>query len=140
MWAVSAAECFDNGVNTPTIFQLRGGSTNREVGGFLFNVNLITIHPSYVAATQEFNVGLARVFDSTPIEGFQVQAIPIVPLCSTACCSTCAPQSTTTTGWGIDDTDVQPLTLRQIILPVAPVEGCSASWAQAFGTNLFCKS
>lgn len=102
MWAITTAECFANGVNTPTQFQLRGGSTNREVGGFLFNVNLITIHQLYVPATQDFNVGLARVMESTPIEGFQIQIIPIAPACSTACCNTCAPQLTVVTGWGID--------------------------------------
>lgn len=102
MWAVTAAECFGNGVNTPTQFILRGGSTNREVGGFLFSVDLITLHQSYNPATQDFNVGLARVMQSTPIEGFQVQIIPIAPLCSTGCCNTCAPQNTVVTGWGID--------------------------------------
>lgn len=95
-------DCFGDGVFTPTQFQLRGGSTNREVGGFLFNVNLIAIHAMYVEATQDFNVGLARVFESTPIEGFNVQIIPIAPLCAAECCHTCNFQITTITGWGID--------------------------------------
>lgn len=90
---MTAADCFrDNGVNNPTQFQLRGGSTNREVGGFLFNVNLILLHPSHVPTSPNFNVGLARVIETTPIEGFQVQVIRIAPVCGNECCSTCEPQ------------------------------------------------
>lgn len=139
MWAVTAAECLSTGVNTPTQFTIRGGSTNREVGGFLFNVNLITIHPSFVASTQEFNVGLTRVMESTPIEGFQVQIIPIAPACSTACCTTCSPQITTVTGWGIDESGSQPLTMRQIVLPVINLATCSSAWSQNFSSSFFCK-
>jgi hypothetical protein len=42
-------------------------------------------------------------------------------------------------GWGIDDTNTQPLTMRQITLPAVSTADCSNSWGQTFGTDNFCK-
>lgn len=138
MWAISSATCFGDGVSLPTQFQLRGGATNRDVGGFLFSVELITINPSFNG--NDFNVGLARVMQTTPIEGFNVAIIPIAPVCQTECCQTCSPTLSISTGWGVDDSGAQPFSMRQISLNVVGLSACSSALNINLQTNWFCES
>lgn len=77
--------------------------------------------------------------ETTPIEGFNVQTIRVAPPCAADCCNTCFPILTTATGWGIDDSGVQPFTLRQITLNAVSLESCRALWQANIQNQWFCE-
>lgn len=96
-WALSAAHCLER--NTPPQhIQLRGGSTARNSGGFLFTAQSYTLHPQYNPRTLSNDIAVIQTLASTPIQGTNVRAIAIPPNCNTICCTTCDPELIVVTG------------------------------------------
>jgi len=75
----------------PNQLQLRGGSTLRNTGGVLFNVHSYIMHPSYNARL-EYDIGLLRTPDNSPIVGTNIAFVPLAPICpdTEICCGVCA--------------------------------------------------
>ncbi|XP_070495046.1 trypsin theta-like [Chironomus tepperi] len=89
-WVLTAAHCLE--IMTPVNqLQLRGGSTLRNTGGVLFNVQAYWMHPSYNARL-EYDIGLVRTPDNSPIVGTNIAFIPLPPICpdTQVCCDVCA--------------------------------------------------
>lgn len=98
-WAISASHCLEFN-NPPSQINLRGGSTNRMSGGFVFLVESYMLHPQYDPFMLDYDVSLIKVQSYTPIEGINVKPIPISPVCSSSCCHTCEENDVTISGWG----------------------------------------
>lgn len=98
-WALSAAHCLE--MNTPAAqIQLRGGSTNRNTGGFIFQASRYSLHPQYNTRTLDNDIAAIEVQAGTPIQGLNVAHARLPPNCAAACCTTCAPDLIIVTGWG----------------------------------------
>jgi trypsin len=136
--AISAAHCTDRNAPASQI-QLRGGSTNRNTGGVVFQSSSYINHPQYNRNTLANDIVIIRT--TTNMVGTNIVAIPISPICNTAgtnaCCRVCAPQSVTVTGWGRDENGVLPLNLRQLTAPVHDRASCG--WSN-IGPDVFCKA
>lgn len=135
-WALSAAHCLDRNVPAAQI-QLRGGSTNRNSGGFIFQAAAYTNHPNYNRFTLANDVSVIRT--SNTIAGTNVAHIPIPGNCNTACCTVCDPWDVTVTGWGRDENGALPLNLRQLTAPIHNRIDCNRFWNN-IGPDVFCKS
>lgn len=99
LWAVSAAHCLE--FNTPpSQINLRGGSSNRLTGGFIFFVESYTLHPQYDPNWLDFDIALIRVEETSLMEGVNVQPVAIPPPCISGCCHSCEGEDVTITGWG----------------------------------------
>lgn len=97
IWSATAAHCLEFG--TPaTQINLRGGSSSRLIGGYIFLAESYTLHPQYDPNWLDFDVALIRV--QNPMRGSNVAIVSISPPCSSACCQTCEPEDVTITGWG----------------------------------------
>ncbi|XP_070508844.1 trypsin 3A1-like [Chironomus tepperi] len=126
-WSLTAAHCLE--FDTPAIMiNLRGGSSSRVSGGFLFFVDSYTLHPQYDTDWLDFDIAIIRVADDSPLTGLNVAVVPISPICDSACCQTCDPEPVTITGWGIDDNGVIPQLLNQITLPIYNHAECDTKW------------
>lgn len=97
-WALSAAHCTDRHT-PPSQMQLRGGSTNRNQG-IVFQVQAYTNHPRFDRSWLDFDIVIIQVQAATPIQGPNIEIIPLSPVCSQLCCQACEPQSVTISGWG----------------------------------------
>lgn len=102
-FALSAAHCLPDRIS-PSNLRLRGGSTFWRHGGFLFNVQSYINHPMYDAWSLDCDIALIRVADSTPLQGPNVQHLPLPPICNSPCCSVCVPgNDVIVAGWGAYD-------------------------------------
>lgn len=99
LWAVTAAHCLEFGTPASEI-NLRGGTSNRLSGGFIFFVESYTLHPQYDPFMLDFDVAIIQVQRDTPLQGNNVVPIPISPTCIHSCCEACEPENVNITGWG----------------------------------------
>jgi secreted trypsin-like serine protease len=137
-WSLTAAHCLQT--NTPAVsLQLRGGSTNRNTGGFLFNVQAYWMHPSYNTRL-EYDIGIMRTPDNSPIVGTHVAHVPLPPLCpdTQVCCGVCTGVSMIVTGWGSTENGATT-TLRQLTAPVHEWNDCMRIWNRN-GPSFVCKA
>lgn len=139
---------------------LWGGSTSRLIGGHLFFVTEYVLHPQYDDWTLDNDVAVIRVdvrfaFNqrlnflmfsilnlqpSTPLQGHaHVSAIPLPPVCNTACCGVCVdgPQITVA-GWGLDDNNQIPENLRQVSKGIHDQADCNRIWGGDITSRMFC--
>ncbi|KAG5666890.1 hypothetical protein PVAND_014897 [Polypedilum vanderplanki] len=128
-WALTAAHCLEFGTPASEI-NLRGGSTNRLSGGFIFFTQFYTLHPQYDPNWLDFDIALIRVQDSSLMQGPNVTPVPISPPCASSCCHTCEHDSdhVTITGWGLTEHGTFPINLLQITLPVHNHADCDRIW------------
>lgn len=82
---------------------LRGGSTNRAFGGEIFFAEWYYCHPEYDPIWLDNDIGLISISPERPIQGVNIQIIPISPICATNCCEVCEDENdlVTITGWGV---------------------------------------
>ncbi|KAG5667714.1 hypothetical protein PVAND_015685 [Polypedilum vanderplanki] len=137
-WSLTAAHCLERGT-PPAQIQLRGGSTNRNSGGFIFQSQSYTLHPQYNTRTLSNDIAVIQTTAGTPIQGTNVAHIALPPNCATACCTVCSPNQITVTGWGRDENGALPLNLRQLTAPIHNFADCQRFWSN-IGANFFCKS
>jgi secreted trypsin-like serine protease len=137
-WSLTAAHCLER--NTPAQqIQLRGGSTNRNTGGFIFQAQTYSLHPQYNSRTLANDVAAIQVQAGTPIQGLHVAHARLPGNCATACCTTCDPDNVIVKGWGRDENGQFPLLLRQLTAPIHNHADCGRLWS-GIGSNFFCKS
>jgi trypsin len=135
-FALSAAHCLDRGV-APALIQLRGGSTTRNSGGFIFQAQSYTNHPNYGRFTLANDISVIRT--SNTIGGVNVVPIALPGNCNSACCSVCDPWEIVVTGWGRDENGALPLNLRQLTAPIHNRAHCGTQWTN-IGPDVFCKA
>ena len=98
-WSLTAAHCLERGTPAAQI-QLRGGSTNRNSGGFIFQAQQYPLHPQYNSRTLSNDIAAIQTLASSLIQGLHVAHARLPGNCATACCTTCDPDNIIVKGWG----------------------------------------
>uniref|UniRef100_A0A182QJ93 Peptidase S1 domain-containing protein n=1 Tax=Anopheles farauti TaxID=69004 RepID=A0A182QJ93_9DIPT len=133
-WALSAAHCTFP-LPAPSAITLRGGSSHRQQGGVVFQVEQIINHPNYDDWNLENDVCVLRT--TTDLVGTNIAPIALDPVGATH-----APGSRAVlSGWGIMENNVFPLMLRRIDIPVVDQQECSNGWGAGWVTpDMICAS
>ncbi|XP_035778117.1 trypsin 3A1-like [Anopheles albimanus] len=121
-WALTAAHCLFPDPDPKTI-SLRAGTTNKSMGGRIYNTSRIIIHPMYNPSWMDNDVAVIQV--NAPFNGRNMRPIELVPLNYEPIVGIRA----IVTGWGRQSEDAGQVTgLAGVEIPVISKEECLKQW------------
>ncbi|KAL7037041.1 hypothetical protein ACKWTF_009049 [Chironomus riparius] len=132
IWSLTAGHCVESRIS-PEYITLIGGTSNRAVGGYLFNVEEYHIHPDYNPLTLDCDAAVMRIRGAF----WGVPNIRPVILANEAC-RTNAGSIVKLAGWGLNEVGYYPNDLFEIHQEIIDNDSCYLNWGGDITDRMLC--